>query len=519
MEQKQRNGILTGVAIVILAALVWISRPMWHWLFMSIYIYPAIWEALAIAIGIGLLSYIFWFSHQEYSGWEIKAKGRAIGVFITVLVVAGIILGCFQLMYPQCYLSQNLEVSEITELPDIDPSAVRIMPMAVSQRYAVDALQYPRHKLGTGDIAFVNKTPHWVYGLIPKGAVNFFILKDKGAVYVDMSTSEKNMKIIERDMEIGEGMGITDWYKWGLYKKKYWVGYEDPYFVPGEEELYIVVPIISYEYHWRFPTFYTVPKWAGIALINSEGNIEFLTPEQALEHPVLKDQKLYPERLTRYYIDSFRYSKGIKNRLFYHEDQLKIAEVVSIAEGEIQTVQRNIQPFLVNTKEGKKWFIGCEPWGTETHGIFRIYFIDARDGKIQLFEQPKTETLLGPVSACDYVRKANPIVDWSRMTPVEPIPVTFQKALYWQTKIIPNDAAGISYTAMVNAKTTEAIELKTDEAIREFIEGRYAIKPEIPLEIVRNVTAIVIIRDDGREIQRIEVFQNQTVVVIPQPQG
>jgi len=502
------KGLLPAIVLVILGGLVWISRPLWHWFFMYGYVNPAAWELLVIAIIIGAQSYVIWFSHHKYSIWEIKAKEQAIVVFIAIFCLSGILLGCFQVMYPQCYLSQNLEVSEIVELPDMDPSAVRIMPMAVSQRYAVDALQYPRHRLGTGDIAFVNKTPHWVYGLIPKGMVNFFVLKDKGAVYVDMSIAEKNTRIIERDMEIGEGMGITDWYKWRLYKEKYWVNYEDPYFIPEGEELYIVVPIKSYEYHWRFPTFYTIPKWEGTVLIDSGANIEFLTPEQALEHPVLKDQKLFPEGLSRYYINSFRYVQGISNRLFYHENQLKIAEVLE---------QENIQPFLIVTREGMKWFIGCEPWGEETHGIFRIYLIDAREGKIQLFEQPKTETLLGPVSACDYVRKANPIIDWSRMITVEPIPVVAQGKLYWQVKIIPNDAAGIAYTAMVDSKTYDAIELKSDESVRQFIEGRYTIKPGIPPEIARNVTAIVIIRDDGREIQRIEVFQNQTIeVVIPQ---
>lgn len=503
MEEEEKGLLLlTGIILAILAGLVWISRPMWHWCFMEVYVHPPIWTSLVIAI-IGAIGFKLQKRHVWRKRKLIEAAGIAATAFFILIFIS--IAAPLAEMYPQCYLSQNLAVSEIEELPEIDPSVVRIMPFEVSQRYAKDALQYPRFQLGTGDIAFINKTPHWAYGLIPDGVINFFVLKDKGAVYVDMTTSKKNSEIIEKDMEIGEGMGVTDWYKWKLYKKKYWVNYEDLYFVPAGEELYIVVPMVFYEYHWRFPTFYTVPKWGGVALIDSEAHIEFLTPEQALKHPVLKDQKLFPERLSRYYINSFRYINGIINKLGFHEEELKIAEVPG---------QQSEQPFLVVTKEGLKWFIACEPFGEKTHGIFKVYLIDARTGEIQCNTQPKNELLTGPVKACDYVRAANPIVDWNRMTPIEPIPVTVQKKLYWQVRVVPKDASGIAYTAMVNAETNDVIELKTDKSIRQFIKGEYA--EEIPeAGIGEKVTALVIIRENGQEIQRIELFQNQTVEVIP----
>ncbi len=499
MDEKIKRFLWAVIAIVILGGL-WLTRPIWHWLFMAIYIFPSLWESLIVAVVVAGVSYVFWRSRKD-----LEAREKAVGVFVAVLVISLVILSVFAVMYPQCYLSENLRTSKITELPDIDPSAVRIMPRAVAERYARDALQYPQFKLGTGDISFLGKTPHWVYGLIPNpdGVVNFFVLKDKGAVYVDMTTSRKNTKIVEKEMQIGEGMGITDWYKWELYNRKYWVDYEDPYFVFFQGELYIVVPVVSYEYYWRFPTFYTVPQWQGVALINSEGDVEFLTPEQAREHPVLKNQKLYPERLARYYVDSFRYIHGIINTWFYHKDELQIADVPG---------QQNEQPFLVVTKEGMKWLIACEPFGKETHGIFRIYLLDAQTGEIQFYEPPAA--LIGPVKACNYVRKANPTVDWNRMIPVEPIPVITNKSLYWHVRVIPNDASGIAYTAMVNAETGEVIELKTDESVKDFLKEEYKARPEIP-ETGKNVTAIIIIREDSKEIQRIQLLQNQTIEVIP----
>ncbi|GAH45844.1 unnamed protein product, partial [marine sediment metagenome] len=69
---------------------------------------------------------------------------------------------------------------------------------------------------------------------------------------------------------------------------------------------------------------------------------------------------------------------------------------------------------MVVTKEangaaGMKWFIACEPYGA-AHGIYKIFLIDARTGEISFNKQPKAEALIGPVKACDYVRKSNPIV-------------------------------------------------------------------------------------------------------------
>jgi len=515
---KKRGLIITLTTLVIFGVGLWTTRPMWHWFFMTMYRNPGILESVIAAFITGGIVFAI---SKKHGSWDcLENAGVAFGI---MFVIATLIIAPFQLMYSQCKLARDLEVSEISKLPDIDPLAVRIMPMAVSKRYAEDALQYPRYRLGTGDITFINKRPCWVYPLVPDGKINFFILKDKGAVYVDMSTSEKNSIIVEQEMKIGVGMGITDWYKWQLYKRKYWVDYEDPYFIPtSEKELYIAVPIISYQYHFRFPTFYTVPRWEGIALINSKGQVEFLTPEQALRCPVLKGQKLFPERLARYYIGSFRYINGIINKVFYHKDQLEIAEYYQ-SEEQQNRKRQNKQPFLVKTKDGIKWFIACEPYG-KAHGIFRIYLVDGRTGEIQFYQRPKTEALIGPVKACDYLRRANPIIDWNRMIPVEPIPVTIQGGrLYWEVRVVPKDASGVAYTAMVDAQSANVVELKKDKSIRQFISGGHKTRKvkskKIPIGTAKEeITAMVVILQNGHEVQRIPLFPNQTVEIIPEKQ-
>ncbi|GAI07971.1 unnamed protein product, partial [marine sediment metagenome] len=90
--------------------------------------------------------------------------------------------------------------------------------------------------------------------------------------------------IIEKDLSVGLGMQIQDEIYWRIYSEKYWIDCEDPYIVPHENELYIVVPYKTYEYHFAFPTFYTVPKWGGVVLVNSDGELTWLTPEVTISN-------------------------------------------------------------------------------------------------------------------------------------------------------------------------------------------------------------------------------------------
>jgi len=491
------NYLVLVILVVILGVFFWFTRPIWHGVLMMFYLLPFLWESIIGAVAVMILLH-FW----RFSGDKSLTFWMSFVFFI-------IILAPLMKMYPKCHLGQTLKASRIVELPEVDSSALRVIPRIVSFRYAEDALQYPQFRLGTGDIGFIGNTPYWVYGLIPGGLINSFILKNKGAVYVNMNSLEKDIRIIEKEMEIGEGMGITDWYKWRLYKRRYWINCGDPYFVFSQGNLYLVVPIISYKYYWRFPTFYTVPLWEGVALINSKGKIEFLTPKQAQAHPVLEGQKLFPDWLARFYVESFEYTHGILNALFFHQEQLEIAEVPG---------QQNEQPFLVVTKKGIKWLIACEPFG-KAHGIFRIYLIDARNGKIELYEESKNAGLIGPVSACNYIRKANPRVDWSQMRPVEPIPLIIEGRLYWQVSVIPKDASGIAYTAMINAKTGEVRELMAEE-IKEFVKGKRIKEIGVSKPRTRKKgVATIVIRKDGKEINRIKLFpdQKQRIEIILTP--
>ena len=145
MRKRRNKKIIVALTTLIISGLgLWITRPIWHWFFMMIYRDPGIWESVVAAfITCGIV-----FARCKKRDSE-DCLGKAGGAFVAMFFIATLIIAPFQSMYPQCKLARDLEVSEISKLPDIDPLTVRIMPMPVSKRYAEDALQYPRYSLGT----------------------------------------------------------------------------------------------------------------------------------------------------------------------------------------------------------------------------------------------------------------------------------------------------------------------------------------------------------------------------------
>ena len=90
---------------------------------------------------------------------------------------------------------------------------------------------------------------------------------------------------------------------------------------------------------------------------------------------------------------------------------------------------------------------------------------------MELFELPQDRVLTGPVRAMDYVRRSNPVVDWSRFIMSEPLPFVRDGVLYWKVAVIPQDAAGIAYQAFVDSRTNEVVEMQTDGEIALFMKG------------------------------------------------
>ncbi len=449
--------------IIELIIFIIILRPWFQPLVMFFYLRPAILEifliALLIAVIVGL--YLRQIKQKYY-------QFIAAGAFLFILILLGIIFAAFTSAYTESHLARHLDITEITELPEMDTTFMRITPMKVADRYATDATQYPRHTPSKPpDIVQINDKPHWAYVLAPDGLVNYYDIKPIGALFVDMTTTRKELDITEQTLTYAQDIGIEDDIYWQIHLQKYFIDAERTLVLLYEDDLYLAVPYIEFDMHFEFPIWYQVPRWGGIFLVDKDGNIEDLTPEEARNHDILQNQKLFPEKLVLTYVDSQKYWKAqngsyidaLFNVWFHHEDEIEITDISN---------QGNQQPFLMNTLDGLKWIVSVEPYG-EANAIFRIYLIDARTGEIEMKRYSGEE--IGPVKAGDYTRKNHPEVDWSQFQTIEPIPVAPNGDLYWEVRVTPFDGSGISYVAFVDPLSGDVVEARTDAEVLAFIEG------------------------------------------------
>ncbi len=518
MKNALRRGFLLLVAVSIF---VWFTRPLWHPFFFFFYVNPVTVELIILGnVIIGVLVVYRRNRVRRLRGLEERGelklgefrrrKGelgknvdRAFRVMAALFLVA-LLVGLFlSSAFSQVHISKKLEVEGIDRLPEAEADKPRALPLSVAEKYASDSLQYPRYRVTSSDITMLNGTPTWSFVLSPDGLVNYFILKGRGAMFVDMTETGKNTEIIEDRLAVAPGQGILDNSRWRLLKERYWVGYEDPYAVNHDGKIYVAVPLVEFGHHFRFPVVYAVPEWGGTALIAPDGEILFLTPEEAAVNPVLKGQKLFPFDLSRYYVNSFRYKNGIVNKLFYHREELEVTPLPGY---------RNDQPFTVITEEGIKYFVAVEPYGN-AHGIYQIWVIGGRSGEFQRYQIPLQDGLWGPNRAAQYVKQEDRQTYWDQFSPSEPVPLVKDGELYWQIRVIPKDSSGVAYTAIVNPKTSDVVELETDEDIAAYLqnEGTFEVRER---DNESGTVMVIMVYEDDELVKRINISTGEEIKII-----
>lgn len=447
-----RRGESFGAGfLVVLAILAWFFRPWLHGIILGLYRYP-----VTAYILILLAAAMLYGIKAKYTQTpRDKMVTSALGVLLVILIFVSFFTGALA----NTALYKEYHPKEVSNALALSTTNIRILPKATAYRYAVDTIEYARYTLGAPHLTIKSGSPVWAFYIVPDGAWNAIRLKDKGVLFVSMNTTRADIERIENELQVGPNMQIFDNLEWKIYKKHFLINPDLPRVLYYKGKIYIVVPYISY----KFRVFYTVPQWGGVMIIDEDGNIEDLKPEEALKDPRLKDFPLFPESLTRdiveaqnYWMDSFL--SNIKNLWLYHKNQIELIDVSN---------QGNRQPFLIIANDGKKyWMTAVEPYG-RAHGLAAIYLMDAQSGEMTQvrFETPLT----GPVKAIDYVKKALPTFDWSQFRAVEPIPVFLEGTLWWRIAIIPNTGSGVAKIAFVNAESKDVRIFEREGDVKDFI--------------------------------------------------
>lgn len=491
IDRKLPTGaILAGIGILAVLGLLYYFRPWIQPIVYFLYATPVIPIVLVISIGVAFL---------------ISDKEMSMYASLTVFAILLVVLGSFAGMHASSNLGvQTMEDSTDTDtLIESDIDNPRVVTKGVATRYASNTLNFPQYKITDADLTVYNDSLHWSYGLTPDGVWNHFTKKQNGAVFVDVSEQNADVKTQTGLMDKGIGTAFYNNYRWATIKSgEYLVNYQDPVNIVHDGNRYIAVP-------YKKPNFiltplpHTIPEWGGVALIDSDGNVEMLSPEEARNHEALEGQRLYPFDLAAEKVGTTKYRNGIVNTFTSHKDEIELAPVPG---------DNNDQPFMVQTPDGPVYIVAVEPYG-DAQGVREIWTVDARTGEYERYETGGS--LFGPRKATDYVRQAARTTDWDRFNPSEPIPVFVNDQLYWEVRVVPNDNSGISYIAFVNADNSEVHEVETTPQVKAFMAGENVSETptsepdneQQPAMIVKKVS------ENGTVIETMEVYDNESVEI------
>ncbi|MFD1634544.1 ABC transporter permease [Haloplanus ruber] len=488
-------GSIGGGALIVLAVLAaagWYFRPWLHGIVYAVYTTPILPLALLVAGGV-----VYALRRRT----TLVGPQAVLAVFLLVLVVGSGITG---LLAGERLGKSTLDAATTADsLDETNSQMPRVVPKSVAARYASNTLNFPQYRISGSDVTVNNGTPYWSYALAPDGAYNHFTKRQHGTVLIDMTQQNAEVRTVTDDLERGIGPAFYNNYRFELLKRgQYLVDYGDPFMVVNEGEQYIAVPYTTPTFHW-VPLPYTTPEWGGVALIDSDGNVEDLSPAEARSHSALEEQRLYPSALARKKVATTKYRRGIVNTFTSHEDEIEVAPVPGA---------NNDQPFLVFTEDGPEYIVAVEPYG-EAQGLKEVWTVDSRTGDYEMYTPDRS--LFGARKATDYVRQAARTTDWNRFSPSEPIPVVVDGQLYWQVRVVPSDSSGIAYIAFVNARSSDVREVSTTREVVAFLEGDTGTVDSGGAADSRDPSLIVQrVAPNGTVVGTLEVYGNESVRVV-----
>jgi hypothetical protein len=450
-------------------------------------------------------------------------KLRILGAIVALLFVISALVSIPAGVLEERTLAQQTmdDATEVQEFPQANPENPRVVPQQVSDVSTRGAVSYRQHRLGASDIARQEDgSLAWSYPIQPDGPRNKLYENQRGVMVANMtSMDDRQTTPYDDEFTYGQGMYLHRSADWQLKKTDYIAKYNDDaveFSYDGSPYMYF--PKTSHEWHLTpFP--HTTPTWDGGALVHPDGEIEHLSPSEARNTEILDGQRLYPITLTRDEVGSLGYREGIINQfpiVGAHEGEIEIA---NLPEG-----AANDQPFVIDLEgEQLSYVTAMEPYGEDSRGLDEVWFANAETGEYTFFGTDE-ETLTGPERAMGIARSAGAQTNWGQNFVVtEPVPVTIDGALWWQIKVAPTDFTDVTRNVFVNADSGEAVELRQDSEIRQFIRGDVS-----PAELDspgedesrtepgdQNVTYYIIVTDEnGDVVQRIPVEQGQNATII-----
>lgn len=447
------------VGLVVVLFLTWLVSPVFHVLAMALYVN---WPFFVVVIaGTVFSAYL----------WSIGDKDPAKIVAVVTAVAALAYMFVSAPLRDLRYLD-SIQAEEIGQMPDT--TGLRYLPYDVAARFGLNTQDEPT--LVLGDFEPLDNGEggiDWVAPREPNGLWNSLVNNQDGAVVIRPDGSAET---VNQEFRRGEGMALYRNVGWQLKREKFFARHTNQYYVLDGEELLGIVPYISYRF--SFPVM--VPRWGGVLVVHPDGEIEDLSPQEAIRDGRFDGERLYPEELARKVGDVWKYRNGYWNTWFAHKDEAQIPRI-DTADGQstldeqpstTQGTSTNEMPFLIPTEDEPQWFMAAEPYG-RSFSMYQGIYVDGHSGEVTYFKPDAGSALIGVNKSLDYAKAAFPNYQWGQNAVIlEPRPVVKDETLYWMATITNAEKAGVNQTVMVNAsKQGEVTVLETYEDVVAFVEG------------------------------------------------
>lgn len=481
-EDRKRNrpsipwGKIFGIVIGLVFAFVifWVWRPAWHWLFFA-FIYKYWFILLVYGILIGFMIF-----------WGIKcANGdvnTGLAVFIWILVscifIFWIVLSCMGPAIAKTKIIRSLEYQEINQAPET--TKIRYLPLEVAGRLASSRQEDPFFVVGDVEPLEIGENFLWIAPKIPNGTINSFKSQMNGFMIID--DSEK-VTPTEQEFRFGEYMRTADGIFWRFDLKHYFADYSNPNNDPpyylwsegsGKDSKFLgICPYITY--YFDFP--FMIPQWGGVMVFHDDGNIEDLTPKEAINDPRFKDQRLFPEEMAKIYAEAWAYKNGLTNAWWRHKEQTEIPHLEHSV---------NQMPYYLPTEEGPMWMTAAEPYGKSNNAVYKMFWVDAHNGQLKVQNIPEGINLTGPEVGAIFVKSSLQLYWYEEGSDstsgtyilVEPRPIIRQGELWWMYTVTTKQSIGVSMTVLLRAADNQVIIVDSKEELNEWLAGK-EISPQI----------------------------------------
>ena len=447
------------VGLVVVLFLTWLVSPVFHVLAMALYVnWPFF---LVVIVGTVFGAYL----------WSIGDRDPAKIVAVVAAVAALAYMFVSAPLRDLRYLD-SIQAEEIGQMPDT--TGLRYLPYDVAARFGLNTQDEPT--LVLGDFEPLDNGGggiDWVAPREPNGLWNSLVNNQDGAVVIRPDGSAET---VNQEFRRGEGMALYRNVGWQLKRERFFAQHTNQYYVLDGEELLGLVPYISYRF--SFPVM--VPQWGGVLVVHPDGEIEDLSPQEAINDGRFEGERLYPEELARKVGDVWKYRNGYWNTWFAHKDEAQIPRI-DAPEGQstldeqpntTQGTSTNEMPFLIPTGDEPQWFLAAEPYG-RSFSMYQGIYVNGHNGEVAYFKPDAGSALIGVNKALDYAKAAFPNYQWGQNAVIlEPRPIVKDETLYWMATITNAEKAGVNQTVMVNAsKQGEVTVLETYDDVVAFVEG------------------------------------------------